>query len=171
VRRAERGPHAVESEQLAVASCFGQPVAVEQYTRAGRQPLRTLDASGMQAGALRQFGRGERIPDRAQILRFVLRRFQALTQQGEICFSHGGLCAQARIQDLLAALSSTAVDDVPRLGGRIGAQLTKLLLVLAGVFAHAVRGTVGDMAWAVSSSPIAGATVDPTIGVPCLNGS
>jgi hypothetical protein len=96
----------------------------------------------LQAGALRQVGRSERIPDRAQILQFMLGRLKAPTQHGEICFSHCGLCTQARVQGLLAVLSIAAVDDVPMLGGNLGAQLPKVLFVLVGVFAHAGRGTV-----------------------------
>jgi hypothetical protein len=72
----------------------------------------------------------------------MLGRLKARTQHRKVRLPHCGLCAQARVQGFLAVLSIAAVDDVPLLGGDLGAQLPKLLFVLAEVFAHAVRGTV-----------------------------
>ena len=60
--------------------------------------------SQLQAGAPGQLGRGERIPDRAQILQLMLGRLKALTQHGEIPFAHCGFFAKARDQRLLAVL-------------------------------------------------------------------
>ena len=95
----------------------------------------------LQARALRQLGRGERIADRAQILQLMLGRLKALTQHGEIPFAHCGFIAQARDQRLLAVLSVIHIMDVALLGGNLGAQPPKLSFVFTGLFAHAVRGT------------------------------
>ena len=110
-----------------------------------------------QAGALGQLGRGERIPDRAQILQLMLRRLKALTQHGEIPFAHCGFFAQARDQRLLTVLSVIHIVDVALLGGNLGAQPPKLSFVFTGVFAHAVRGTPCEASRVpVESSRIAG---------------
>jgi hypothetical protein len=91
----------------------------------------------LQAGAPGQLGRGERIPDRAQILQFMLGHLKALTQHGEIRFAHRGFFAKPSDQRLLDVLSVIQVVDVALLSGHLGAQPPKLTLLSIGVFAHA----------------------------------
>lgn len=95
----------------------------------------------LQAGTLGQLGRGERIPDRAQILQLTLGNLEALTQHGEILVSYRRFSTQARVQRLLAVLSVIHLVDVSPLGGHLGAQPPKLWFVFTGVFARSVRGT------------------------------
>ena len=46
VEAAQGGAHAVEAEEACLVPCFGQPVGVEQHSRAGRRPPRTLEHPG-----------------------------------------------------------------------------------------------------------------------------
>ena len=62
----------------------------------------------LQAGPLGQFGRSERIADRAQVLQLMLGRRKTLTQHGEIRFAHCGVFAQARDKRLLAVLHASS---------------------------------------------------------------
>jgi hypothetical protein len=88
-----------------------------------------------QAGAPRQFGRGQRIADRAQILQLVLRRLKTLMQHGKILFAHGGFIAESRDQRVLAVLQVIPIMDVALLGRYLRAQPPKLLIVTT-LFAH-----------------------------------
>jgi hypothetical protein len=89
-----------------------------------------------QAGAPRQFGRGQRIADRAQILQLVLRRLKTLTQHGKILVAHRGFIAESRDQRVLAVLQVIPTMEVALLGRYFRAQPPKLLIVLMTLFAH-----------------------------------
>jgi hypothetical protein len=89
-----------------------------------------------QAGAPRQFGRGQRIADRAQILQLVLRRLKTLTQHGKILVAHRGFIAESRDQGVLAVLQVIPMMDVARVGRHFRAQPPKLAIVPATLFAH-----------------------------------
>jgi len=124
----------------------------------GRQERR----GQFQAGAPRQFGRGQRIADRAQILQLVLRRIKTLTQQGKILFAHRGFIAESLDQRVLAVLHVIPIMDVALLGRYLRAQPSKLLIVTT-LFAH-TRSIDSRVRDPVASCRIASPFVHPRIG-------
>jgi hypothetical protein len=94
----------------------------------------------LQAGALGQLGRRERIPDRAQILQLMLGRLKTVTEHREISFAHCGFFAKARDQRLLEALAAIPIVDVALVRRNLGAQPPQLAFFFTGVWAHAIRG-------------------------------
>jgi hypothetical protein len=108
-------------------------------------PFRVSGQKGggkLQAGALGELGRGERIADRAQILQLVLGRFEPLVQRGEILIARGDLLAQAHDERVLEVIAIIHVVDVALLSGNFSAQSPELTIVAVGFHAHpfAARG-------------------------------
>jgi hypothetical protein len=98
----------------------------------GRQERR----GQFQAGAPRQFGRGQRIADRAQILQLVLRRLKTLTQHGKILFAHRGFIAESHDQRVLAVLQGHPDHGCRAAEPQPPSAAAKLLIVLTTLFAH-----------------------------------
>jgi hypothetical protein len=96
----------------------------------------------VQAGTLGQLGRRQRIPDRAQILQFMLGRLQALTQRREIPRVNRGLCAKAGDQRLLAVVALIHVADLAFSGVGFGVQPPQLHVLLVGQLAHDTHRTL-----------------------------
>ena len=90
----------------------------------------------IQAGPLRQLGRGERITDRAQVLELMLGRIKAITQHGRIVIAQRRLVAKARDQRVLVALPAVGLADVAPLIGDLEAQLPELAIVSLRIIAH-----------------------------------
>ena len=76
----------------------------------------------LQAGALGQLRRGERVADRAQVLELVLGHREAPSQLRELVVAHLRLPAQALDQRVLAVLVLAHVADVVLAGIRLGVQ-------------------------------------------------
>ena len=99
------GVHAVaddvaDDQDGGVLRPLGHEVEVAADVLGGGQERR----GELQAGALGQLGRGERVADRAQVLELVLGRLEALAQGREVLVAHRGLSPKTRDQRLLAVL-------------------------------------------------------------------
>jgi hypothetical protein len=90
----------------------------------------------VQAGPLRQHGRGKRIPDRAQVPELMLGRIEMISQRGGIVIMQGRLIAKARYQCVLTALSIVGLSDIAPLLVDLEAQLPKLAFVSLRIIAH-----------------------------------
>ena len=90
----------------------------------------------IQAGPLRQLGRGKRIPNRAQVPELMLSRLETIPQRGRIVIVHRRLVAKARDQRVLTALSIVGLAAVAPLLVDLEAQLPKLAFVSLCFIAH-----------------------------------
>ena len=135
------GPQAVpddiaDDQHGGIPRPFGDQVEVAADLLGGGQERR----GQLQAGALGQLGRGERIPDRTQILQLMLGQLKTLMQRRDLLVAHVGLSAKARDQRLLAVVPRTHVADVALPAVRFGVQPPKLCVVFFALLAHGADG-------------------------------
>jgi hypothetical protein len=90
----------------------------------------------IQAGPLRQLGRGKRIPHRAQVTELMLGGLETIPQRGRIVIMHRRLVAKARYQGVLKALSIVGLADITPLIVDLEAQVPKLVFVPLRIIAH-----------------------------------
>jgi hypothetical protein len=115
-----------DDQQGGILRPFGDQIKVAADLLGGGYERR----GQLQAGALGQLRRGERIPDRTQILQLMLRRLKTLSQRRELLVAHLGFSAKAGNQRILAVLPLTQVAELGLPGVRLGVQPPEFCVLL-----------------------------------------
>ena len=111
-----------DHQQRGVLRPFGDQVEVAADLLGGGHERR----GQLQAGALGQLGRGERVADRPQVVQLVLGRPETLAQGRELLVAQLRLSTEPRDQRVLAILVLAHVADVVLARVDLGVQPPKL---------------------------------------------